>query len=176
MKKQNQSKMKQLLTKLKVLSQRGESGEREVAEIKMKEIMLKNALGKQTTSQKRIKTFKMADMIDSKTIMVHCIIDVDGSVEITENERKKELYARLTKEEYELVVDKFNHYYPYYIEQKNAFSKAFLIKNNLGINSKNTSNIEVSQEEIDRIINAYNIVEAKPYDIYEQISNEPLGI
>lgn len=163
MKKNNQSKTKALINKLKSLAERGEKGEKEVAEKKLKLILSKSKQKKQNS--KRKKTFKLTDIGDTKTIMVHCIIDTDNNAIITEDKRKKELYCKLTNEEYDKVVEKFNHYYPEFISQKQSFIKAFLIKNNLGLNSKSEEE-EINEEELQEVRNMMSNIEPHPLEIY----------
>ena len=126
-------KIRELIKKVKVLAERGEKGERDVAKVKLKELMEKYQLTKFEESKSKKRSFKLVDFNDCKTIMVHCILDTKKTAQVEGDERKKELYCGLTDEEYIDVCEKFNHYYPEFCNQREAFVKAFILTNNLGI-------------------------------------------
>lgn len=125
-------KIKQLIKKVKVMAERGDKGEREVARAKLNELTSKYQITKFEENKKKKRSFKLLDFNDCKTIMTHCILDT-CNVEIEGSLQKKELYCVLTDEQYIKVCEKFNHYYPEFYKQREAFIKAFIIKNDLGI-------------------------------------------
>ena len=127
------AKIKSLINKVKALSEKGVGGEKENAKIKLKELLDKYNLKKFKENESKLRTFKLADFGDCKTIMTHCIIDTKKDAEIEGYKTKKELYCKLTDMEYIEVCEKFNHYYPEFHKQREAFIKAFIIKNDLGI-------------------------------------------
>jgi len=127
------AKIKALIKKVKVLSERGEGGERETAKIKLKELTDKYQIKKLDESKNVKRDFRLVDFNDCKTIMTHCILDTKPTAKISGNEKKQELYCTLTDVEYIEVCEKFNHYYPEFYKQKELLLKAFIIKNDLGI-------------------------------------------
>lgn len=124
-------KLKEKINKVKELAERGCDGEKENAIIKLKELQKKLNLTKK--QNKTLRSFKLADYNDCKDIMVHCILDVDINTSIEGSKQKKELYCKLTTDEYNEVCYKFNHYYPIYHQLKEDLLKNFIIDNKLGI-------------------------------------------
>ena len=125
--------IKALIEKVRELALRGDDGEKSNAESKLKLLMDKYRIRKFEEEQELERVFKLADFGDCKTIMVHCILDTKADACITGNERRKEIYCVLSDEQYIDVCEKFHHYFPLFYKQKDAFVKAFIIKNNLGI-------------------------------------------
>jgi len=127
------NKIKVLISKVEALADKGVGGEKENAKIKLKELLDKYNIKKFKENENKLRTFKLVDFADCKTIMTHCIIDTKKDAEIEGYKTKKELYCKLTDKEYIEVCEKFNHYYPEFYKQREAFIKAFIIKNDLGI-------------------------------------------
>lgn len=147
--------IKKLISKVKNLAERGDDGERENAKAKLQILLEKYNIKKFEESKKKERSFKLADFLDCKVIMTHCILDTNKDSEISGDARKKELYCKLTDEEYIDVCEKFNHYYPEYYKQKECFLKAFIIKNDLGI----VDSEDVNDTDIDSIIDVIDFVQ-----------------
>lgn len=163
MTKQNKKKLTKKIEILKRLAERGVGGEKENAVRLLSQF--KEKVKKLNNNPKRKKTFKMADMVDCKTIMVHCIYDTISEVEITEDLRKKELYVKISNEEYETIVNKFNKYYNDFIIQKQAFVMGYLLKNQLGVNANNEDKDEnINQEFVESIVDKMQTIKAQPRD------------
>jgi hypothetical protein len=145
-------KIKELIKKVKALAERGEKGERDVAKSKLTELMDKYKITKFEESKRKKRTFRLADFNDCKTIMVHCILDTQPKADIEGSLQKKELYCLLTDEEYIDICEKFNHYFPEFHRQREAFTKAFIIKNDLGIIDGESSDDDDSVNDISGII------------------------
>lgn len=126
-------KIKELIKKVKILSERGEKNERFVAKAILKDLMAKYQIKKFDEDKNKKRVFKLVDFGDCKTIMVHCILDTKPKASVDGSKQKKELYCSLTDEEYVSVCEKFNHYYPEFVKQREVFVKAFILANNLGI-------------------------------------------
>lgn len=126
-------KIKELIKKVKILSERGEKNERFVAKAILKDLMAKYQIKKFDEDKNKKRVFKLVDFGDCKTIMVHCILDTKPKASVDGSKQKKELYCFLTDEEYVSVCEKFNHYYPEFVKQREVFVKAFILANNLGI-------------------------------------------
>jgi hypothetical protein len=125
-------KINSLANKLKSLSERGEVNESNVAKEKLESLLKKHKIKNVSDLDIKERIFKIADWGDCKTIMTHCILDT-ANVEIQGCKKTKELFCFLTDYQYFKVCEKFNHYYPLYINKKDNLIKSFLIENNLGI-------------------------------------------
>ena len=156
-------KIKELIAKVKKLAERGEKGERENAKDKLKMLLDKYNITKFEESKIKERSFKLSDFNDCKVIMVHCIIDTNKDCEINGDARKKELYCKLSDKEYVDVCEKFNHYYPEYYRQKESLIKAFIIKNDLGIDGIEDDDVTISEDEINGINEIINSIVKKPY-------------
>jgi hypothetical protein len=160
MKTNDSKKIKSLIKKVKELADRGDDNERDVAKMKLAELMNKYNLKKFEPKIKK-RSFKLANYEDCKDIMVHCIIDTNSKSEIEGSLQKKELYVKLTDEEYVDVCEKFNHYYPEYYKQKQLLLKAFILKNEIGI--VQSENDEQEDTEIEDLVSVLNFVKEKRY-------------
>ena len=139
-------KIKALIIKVKALADKSEGGEKENAKRKLTELLLKYNITKFEENKYKKRTFKLADFNDCKTIMIHCVIDTNKNASIEGYKAKKELYCKLTDEEYVEVCEKFNHYYPIFNRQRENFVKAFILKNDLGI-AESTNSVENTEDE-----------------------------
>ena len=163
MKTNDSKKIKSLIKKVKELADRGDDNERDVAKMKLAELMNKYNLKKFEPKIKK-RSFKLVNYEDCKDIMVHCIIDTNSKSEIEGSLQKKELYVKLTDEEYVDVCEKFNHYYPEYYKQKQLLLKAFIIKNNIGISESNRDeDFRDYFDDIQELLKALNFVKEKRY-------------
>ena len=163
LKNKDSNRIKSLLLKIKELAERGEKGERENAKLKLNELMSKYGISNFDVNKKYKKhSFKLFDFDDCKVIMTHCILDTNTNNIIEGDKRKKELYCDLTDEQYIDVCEKFNHYYPDYHSQKENFLKAFIIKNELGI--EDTIDSEEDSDSILEILNKTKIINRNKYE------------
>lgn len=160
MKTTDSKKIKSLMKKIKELADRGDAYERDVARDKLKELMAKYNL-KKFEPKVKMRSFKLANYEDCKDIMVHCIIDTEPKSQIEGSLKSKELYVKLTDEQYVDVCEKFNHYYPEYYRQKQLFLKAFILKNEIGI--VESENDEQEESEIEDLVSILNFVKEKKY-------------
>ncbi len=141
--KSDKKKILALIEKVKRLSESGDRGEKINAQEMLDKLLKKYNLKKFELMQKpKKRTFKLQNFKDCLAIMTHCILDTVEDISIEGLDRKREVYCKLTDEQYIDVCEKFNHYYPIYEiqvkkhdKQRGALLKAFLIKNNLGISS-----------------------------------------
>lgn len=140
-------KIKALMVKVKALADKGEGGEKENAKKKLNELLEKYNITKFEEKKYKKRTFKLADFNDCKTIMTHCIIDTNKNASIEGYKAKKELYVKLSDEEYIDICEKFNHYYPIFHRQRESFVKAFILKNDLGITDLTPNQIEEAEAE-----------------------------
>ena len=154
-------KIKDLLQKVKSLADKGDAGERDNAKKILNKLLLKDHILKFDISKYKKRTFKLADFQDCKTIMAHCILDTLSNASIDGSKSKKELYVKLTDEQYIDVCQKFNHYYIEFVKQREAFIKAFIIKNNLGIVDGEECFVS---EDIDNIKNIYGSISANRHN------------
>jgi hypothetical protein len=124
-------KIKEKIDKIKELANRGENGEKQNAIRKLEQ--LKDKYNKRRT----LKSFKLLDYQDCKDIMVHCILNTDIDAKIEGNERRKEIYCELSDEEYRIVCETFNKFYPQYFDLRKNLLKNFIIQHNLGLRKLN---------------------------------------
>jgi|694.fasta_scaffold113211_6 hypothetical protein len=164
------NKIKVLISKVEALADKGVGGEKENAKIKLKELLDKYNIKKFKENENKLRTFKLVDFADCKTIMTHCIIDTKKDAEIEGYKTKKELYCKLTDKEYIEVCEKFNHYYPEFYKQREAFIKAFIIKNDLGIIDSGQNN-EV--EDLSMINNMLKSVSQNKFGKNKTTSKNP---
>ena len=144
-------KIKALMVKVKALADKGEGGEKETAKRKLAELLHKYNITKFDERKYKKRTFKLADFNDCKTIMIHCIIDTNKTSQIEGYKAKKELYCKLSDEEYVEVCEKFNHYYPIFNRQRESFVKAFILKNDLGITEYPNAIENIEDEQLGEI-------------------------
>jgi hypothetical protein len=161
--KNDSDRIRLLLKKVKALADAGDTHERIVAQEKLSSLMKKYKIAKFTEKAKKKRVFKLVNFEDCKTIMVHCILDTNESCQIDGSIQKKELYAAMTDLEYVDVVEKFSHYYPLYIKQKECLLVAFLLKNNLGVSAEQPTEDE-SQSSAEDIIELMGSISAAPYN------------
>ena len=154
----DKNKILSLLKKVSELSKKGIGGERENAKQLLNKLLKKyNLTNFELNKKPKKRIFKLINFDDCKIIMAHCILDTVDDASIEGLKSKKELYCKLTDEQYIDVCEKFNHYYPEFYSQienhnkkKDSLLKAFLIKNNLGITDA-VKNEELPEENIDGI-------------------------
>lgn len=163
-------KIKLLMQKVRALADKGEGGEKENAKRKLAELLERYNIKKFEEKASKKRTFKLADFNDCKTIMIHCIIDTNKNAKIEGYKAKKEIYCKLTDEQYIDVCQKFNHYFPIFIRQRENFIKAFILKNDLGISdltpmqNDNTENKEISEiSEMMKGIDGYKFIKHSHY-------------
>lgn len=165
----DKKKILALVKKVQKLSEAGIQGEKETAKVMLEKLLQKYNLKKFELSEKpKKRTFKLANYNDCRAIMTHCILDTVDGISIEGLKSKKELYCKLSDEQYIDVCEKFNHYYPIYHsqiqrheKQKDALLKAFLIKNNLGI--VNEDGFEDEVMDVYEIVDVISEVEAHRY-------------
>lgn len=155
-------KVMELIRKVRTLAERGENGERDNAKVKLRELMEKYQITKFEESKKKKRSFKLADFNDCKTIMVHCILDTVAKAKIDGSLQKRELYCNMTDVQYIEVCEKFNHYYPEFHRQREAFVKAFILKNDLGI-VDSQSGEENDSDSVSDIANIIGSVKPSSY-------------
>ena len=86
------------------MADKGEGGEKENAKIKLRELLERYNIKKFEEKASKKRVFKLADFNDCKTIMIHCIIDTLKSAKIEGYKAKKEIYCKLTDEQYAFVT------------------------------------------------------------------------
>ena len=166
--KSDKKKILTLIEKVKKLSVSGDRGEKVNAQAMLDKLLQKYNLKKFELMQKpKKRTFRLLNFKDCMVIMTHCILDTVEDTSIQGLDRKRELYCKLTDEQYIDVCEKFNHYYPLYNsqvqkhdKQREALLKAFLIKNNLGIVS---SDNDEEAEDVSDIKEMMGVVKENRY-------------
>jgi len=152
------SKIKSLANKLNNLYEKGDKNEKDVAKSKLDSLLKKYSIKSYNDLNVYKREFKLADWNDCLIIMTHCILDT-VNIEIEGDKKAKCLYCNLTDSQYIEVCEKFNHYYPMFVNQRDNFIKAFLLANDLGIIDADDK--DVSDFDINGIAEVSKIVKSK---------------
>lgn len=152
-------KIKELLLKLKSLSEQGIGGEKDNAIDMLEKALKKHGLTLEDLEkeEKEMRTFKIKDKSDSLNILVQCIYDVCPNSKISEAVSSLKIFCELNASEYIEVIEKYNHYYNYWLKEKSQLFVAFLVKNRLGTDRK--SSVEIDEEERKSIIKKMEVME-----------------
>lgn len=156
--------VKKLVSKLKVMAEKGERAEREVANAKLKEILKKYNLTEVGVLQPLVKNyvFKVSDWHDHLNLLVQCIQDTKPGVAMDGDKRGKKLFVELNDIEYLEVMEKINFYWEEYTRLRASVFAAFVLKNNIGIagNKEETCKNEFN---IDEIVEYMKVINEKPF-------------
>lgn len=146
-------KIKELLLKLKVLSEQGDGGEKENANDMLNKALKKHGLTLEDLEkeEKEGRTFKIKDRGDSSIILAQCIWDVVPNAEIKQNTRKLEIYCYLSASDFVEVSEKYNHYYNIWLKEKKEFLTAYILRNNVGL-SEPSGKSKMSEDELLSIV------------------------
>ncbi len=134
-------KIKTLISKVAELANRGVGGERESAKKKLEKLLKKYGLtladinGDENDKQQR--EFRIKNREDYVTVLTQVIWDVVPDIRIQQNTKRLEVYVKLTTEQYIEVKEKFDYFWNLWVKEKEQFLMAFIIKNRLGLVSKN---------------------------------------
>ncbi len=133
-------KLKNLLLKIKELSERGVNGEKESAEKKLHELLNKYDLELTDIEikDKFKRTFRIKNREDYITVLSHVIWSVSPKVNIKENTRKLEVYCSLTNEHYIEVCERFDYYWSLWCSDKTQMLMAYIVKNGLTVSDVKT--------------------------------------
>jgi len=134
-------RIKVLVSKVLELAKKGVDGEKKAAKIKLEKLLKKYGLtlsdidGDENDKQQR--TFRIKNREDYLTVLTQVIWDVVPDIGIQQNTKRLEIYSKLTTEQYIEVNEKFNYFWNFWVKEKEQFLMAFVIKNRLGLVSKN---------------------------------------
>jgi hypothetical protein len=145
---------KELLLKLKALSEQGNGGEKENATDMLNKVLKKHGLTLEDLEkeEKDIRTFKIKDRGDSSIILAQCIWDVLPNAEIKQNTKKLEIYCYLNTSDFVEVSEKYKHYYNIWLKEKKEFLTAYILRNKIGL-SESSGESNLSEEEQLSIVN-----------------------
>lgn len=141
-------RIKELLLKLKALSEQGKGGEKENATEMLNKALKKHGLTLEDLEkeEKQGRTFKIKDRGDSSVILAQCIWDVCPNAEIKQSTKKLEIYCYLSASDYIEVSEKYKHYYNIWLKEKKEFLTAYILRNKIGL-SESSGESSLSQEE-----------------------------
>ncbi len=156
--------VKKLVSKLKAMVEKGEKGEREVANAKLKEILKKYNLTEIGVLQPLVKNyvFKVSDWHDHLNLLVQCIQDTKPGVSMDGDKRGKKLFVELNDIEYLEVMEKINFYWEEYTRLRTSVFAAFVLKNNIGISGNNEEACK-NEFNIDEIVEYMKVINEKPF-------------
>lgn len=147
-------RIKELLLKLKSLSEQGNGGEKENATDMLNKALKKHGLTLEDLEkeEKEGRTFKIKDRGDSSIILAQCIWDVVPNAEIKQNTKKLEMYCYLNASDFVEVSEKYKHYYNIWLKEKKEFLTAYILRNKIGL-SESSGESNLSEEEQLSIVN-----------------------
>ena len=147
-------RIKELLLKLKSLSEQGNGGEKENATDMLNNALKKHGLTLEDLEkeEKEGRTFKIKDRGDSSIILAQCIWDVVPNAEIKQNTKKLEMYCYLNASDFVEVSEKYKHYYNIWLKEKKEFLTAYILRNKIGL-SESSGESNLSEEEQLSIVN-----------------------
>lgn len=141
-------RIKELLLKLKALSEQGDGGEKENANDMLNKALKKHGLTIEDLEkeEKKVRVFKIKDRGDSSIILAQCIWDVLPNAEIKQNTKKLEIYCELNASDFVEVSEKYKHYYNIWIKEKKEFLTAYILRNKIGL-SESSGESKLSEKE-----------------------------
>lgn len=148
----------ELLLKFKALSEQGNGGEKTTANEMLNKALKKHGLTIEDLEKEEMetRTFKIKDKSDSLNVLVQCIYDVHPDAKITQAVNALKIFCDLNSSEYIEVLEKYHHYYNYWLKEKSQLFVAFLVKNRLGTDRK--SSVEIDEEEQNSIIKKMEVM------------------
>src|SRR3990172_2198181 len=133
-------KVKELAIKLKAMADRGTEHERVVAENKLSSLLKKYGLSLQYIQENKIKQRIFPFKCEDETMIVaHVIWSVAPKISIQRKGKQKKAFCKLNPEQYIEVKEKLKFYLANYAEQKRSFVVAYILKNNLEVESDSES-------------------------------------
>lgn len=165
-------KVKLLALKLKEMAERGTEHERVVAEKKLSSLLNKYRLTIKDIIENEVKkrTFNFKHE-DETLILAHVIWSVVPKINIQRTGRQKKAFCNLSTEQYIEVKEKLKFYLKDYNNQKNDFTIAYILKNNLEI-PNTESEVEItSAQNIQVMMKVINDVNFESTKKRKQITN-----
>lgn len=155
-------KIQALLLKLKAMAERGEAHERDVAQIKLDDLIAKYNLepGK-AKNDKRI--FKVRDWAEHKNLLLQCIIDVKANAKMEGDKTGKKIYVELEDLEYIEVCEKWDYYWKEFLIQKEGLFTAFVVKNKIGTNGNDEKNTDLNEDRISETVKFMAVIDQKKF-------------
>ncbi len=157
-------KVHDLIEKVAEMATRGDEHEKDVASEKLDRLLKKyNIRLEEIENRKKSKrTFRVANKSDCLTIMCQTIWDIVPEANIRESNRKLEVYASMTNEQYIDVCEKFEYYWKLWCKDKEEYLTAFVITNKLGIRVK-SSGIDKDEKTLNGIRSKIHVVAKGEY-------------
>jgi hypothetical protein len=160
-------RIKVLLSKLKAMAERGEKHERDVAKLKMKQLLAKYGL-RQSKTNSNYRTFKVTDWGDHKNLLLQCIIDTRPYAQMSGNKTYKKIYAELDSYQYIEVLAKWNYYWNELVQQKKALFIAFVVKNDIGIIDNYNNESEIKSYDMESVLNIMGTLKGERFKNSQQ--------
>lgn len=156
-------RLKNLISKVKELADRGVDGEQNAAKEKLQELLEKYGIKlKDIEQQNRSKrTFRIVNKDDCVTILSQVIWDVVPKTKISQHVRALEVYCLLTDEQYIEVCEKYNYYWKLWCEEKKYTLIAFVAKNHIGVSDND--GVHLDEKTINAIRSKVGLVTKGDY-------------
>ncbi len=142
------NKIKELLLKLKSLSEKGIGGEKDNAIDMLNKALKKYSITLEDLEkeEKELRVFKIKNRDDSLTILFQCINDVCPNSKVDFSPKVLQAYCDLKTSDYIEVSEKYKHYYNIWLKEKKQFLTAYILRNKIGLSDK-PSDKEIDEEE-----------------------------
>ncbi len=142
------NKIKELLLKLKSLSEKGIGGEKDNATDMLNKALKKYSITLEDLEkeEKEPRVFKIKNREDSLTILFQCINDVCADSRVDFSPKVLQAYCDLNTSDYIEVSEKYKHYYNIWLKEKKQFLTAYILRNKIGLSDK-PSDKEIDEEE-----------------------------
>lgn len=158
-------KIKKLINKVFELSEKGIDGERDSAKKKLEQLLKKHDLTLDDILGESVemKCFRVDNTEESVSILSHIIWKIAGiNTEIQKHSKKHEVYCGISNSDYLQIKLMFEFYYNSWLKEKKELSIAFILGNNLGVDSGH-GNTDVDSETLKSIAKKMDSVNKKNY-------------
>jgi Mg2+ and Co2+ transporter CorA len=154
-------RIKELLLKLKALSEQGNGGEKENATEMLNKALKKHGLTLEDLEkeEKQVRVFKIKDRGDSSVILAQCIWDVVHDADVKQSTKKLEVYCELSASDYVEVSEKYKHYYNIWLKEKKEFLTAYILRNKIGLSEEPSGESKLTEEEQLSIVKKMNSID-----------------
>ena len=155
-----------VINKLKVMAKRGEPNERKIAKVKLKEFEIKyrkKSNVNNTNEVRRKRIFKVHNWHESKNILFQIIREIEPKLKITGIKKENKISIAATNLEYNTISKLFDFYWKAYLIEKEIFTKSYILKNVMQINSDNYMFKKTDNEEIDSILKYIYAIKESTY-------------
>jgi len=155
-------KIIELLRKLKILSEKGENGERENAQEKLMSLAQKHGINLGLIEDESLSIFDFIVKKNQKDFFNQVVASVFNKDSWRCGYKRNEYYLECTKSQAIEIQAKFDFYWAEYEKEMDILYKAFVQKNRLFpiSNKKEEEQKELTQEEKEELIKVFRMMES----------------